>query len=93
MEPKKQHKQKKTFTMHNLMLKSKIPHKDRNILGKQMADAYRIVFGKGPEKFIKNPKLKKNGQPSFQVSVYPIEMIPIAQNIINQYFEKKNGTV
>lgn len=80
---------KTRFTMHNLMMKAGIRSSDRNRLGMEMANAYRAVMGKAPDKVIIDPTLKKNGQPAFQLSVYPINWLPIAQNIIDQHLKKK----
>ena len=84
----KKHKEKTSFTMHGLMVKHKIPHAIRNELGKEMANAYFVVTGTKPPKKIKDPTPKKNGQPSFQVAVHPIEWKPIAMNIIHQHLKK-----
>ena len=79
----------KRFTMHKLMMNAGIPSGERNRLGIEMANAYRAVMGKSPAKTVIDPTPKKNGQPSFQLSVYPIDWLPIAQNIIDQHLKKK----
>lgn len=83
-------KKQKTFTFHKVMMEAKIPHTDRLLLGKEMANAYFAVMGEKPKRLVIDKRPQRNGMPRFSLSIYPIEFLPIALNIMDSYFQKNN---